>query len=370
MVGARQPADLDRHGDGAVLRRGASVPSPAGRDAGQLRFAAAGGRRWPGWPSWPNMPRSISCWASGLARCWCRRCGSRWRNAALLLAAFALVILPNIAVEPAPTAWPPSRTPLDNVGWVRRRAPLARLNPAGLAEFFASQFARLRPGAVRGADLGCDPPGRARGAGCWSSRCRRWLMVCGAGAAGPGLCQLGGRGLFRGDAAGGGRCCLRAPASGCALSLAVNGAICLALPLLTLVPRPTPWRRRATSGALSRAGRAEPPDHRRCAGAPGDVPVVAERRDILADLFYTGRDAGLAVYAPRPRGRPRNHYEQTHPLPAGLTGPVLYRRRGRARLRRTAGRRSWHSTRQAAPMRGRALAGLPVADAECLDALR
>ena len=37
-----------------------------------------------------------------------------------------------------------------------------------------------------------------------------------------------------------------------------------------------------------------------------------------------GGDAGLAIYAPRPEGRPQDHYAQTHPLPAALTGPVLF----------------------------------------------
>ena len=60
------------------------------------------------------------------------------------------------------------------------------------------------------------------------------------------------------------------------------------------------------------------------ARAEGGLPVVADRRDVLADLFYTGQGAGLQVYAPRPAGRPASHYEQAYPLPATLAGPVLF----------------------------------------------
>jgi len=51
--------------------------------------------------------------------------------------------------------------------------------------------------------------------------------------------------------------------------------------------------------------------------------VVALNRDILADLHYTGRGSGLEVFAPRPGGRPRNYYEQVHPLP-DPPPPALY----------------------------------------------
>ena len=44
---------------------------------------------------------------------------------------------------------------------------------------------------------------------------------------------------------------------------------------------------------------------------------------MLADLFYTGRDSGIAFYARRNPGRPSTHYEQVYPLPQDLDGPVL-----------------------------------------------
>lgn len=102
--------------------------------------------------------------------------------------------------------------------------------------------------------------------------------------------------------------------------MAVNGAVAIALPLVTLFPalerNDTPLLRRYLGIAdLSRqiiaVARAE------------RLPIVADRRDVLADLHYTGRDAGLTILA-RPRaGRPMNFYEQTMMLPQRATGPVL-----------------------------------------------
>jgi len=106
------------------------------------------------------------------------------------------------------------------------------------------------------------------------------------------------------------------------LSLAVNGAIAVILPVLTLFPALTLGRdepllaRYLGQAALSRQiiGLAQ---------AEGGLPIVADRRDVLADLFYTGQGAGLQIYAPRPAGRPESHYQQAYPLPDRLSGPVL-----------------------------------------------
>ncbi|MFN7598981.1 MAG: hypothetical protein ACK5PT_20060, partial [Cereibacter sp.] len=106
------------------------------------------------------------------------------------------------------------------------------------------------------------------------------------------------------------------------LSLAVNGGIAIIVPVLTLFPGLTLGReepllaRYLGQAALSR-------QIIDLAQAEGGLPVVADRRDVLADLFYTGQGAGIAVYAPRPVGRPASHYEQAYPLPADLTGPIL-----------------------------------------------
>ncbi len=51
--------------------------------------------------------------------------------------------------------------------------------------------------------------------------------------------------------------------------------------------------------------------------------LVADNRALLADFFYTLRDAGFAIYSAPPIGFPSDHYAQKHPLPPG-PGEVLY----------------------------------------------
>lgn len=104
-------------------------------------------------------------------------------------------------------------------------------------------------------------------------------------------------------------------------SMAVNGVVCAALPLLTLAPHTRiagelPLQRYIGRVELSRAALDE-------ARAAGAVAIVSDRRDVLADLFHTGRNAGMAYFALPPVGRPRHFYEQIHALPSGLGGTVL-----------------------------------------------
>lgn len=54
----------------------------------------------------------------------------------------------------------------------------------------------------------------------------------------------------------------------------------------------------------------------------GAEAIVAENRDILADLFYTGRDVDITINAAPFEGRPMHHYAQKHPY-QGVTGSVL-----------------------------------------------
>lgn len=53
------------------------------------------------------------------------------------------------------------------------------------------------------------------------------------------------------------------------------------------------------------------------------LPVFADDRSILADLYYTGRNSGVPVYAPNRPGRAMNYYEQMFALPENFDGTVL-----------------------------------------------
>lgn len=111
-----------------------------------------------------------------------------------------------------------------------------------------------------------------------------------------------------------------------AAGFAINLAVCLALPLATLfadswtVGGKLVLHRYVGQAAVSR----QAADIARTQGL--DV-VVSDNRAILADLFYTLRDSGLALYAEPVDGFPPNHYAQKHPLPPG-PGEVLYVSRG------------------------------------------
>lgn len=104
-------------------------------------------------------------------------------------------------------------------------------------------------------------------------------------------------------------------------SLVVNGAISLILPLLTLFPQLGPEDSPLLHRYLGRAAVSQ--QILEIAEEAGDLPIVGVSRDVVADLFYTGRDAGLRYYALPPHGKPKSHYSAVFPLPADLTGTVL-----------------------------------------------
>ena len=106
------------------------------------------------------------------------------------------------------------------------------------------------------------------------------------------------------------------------VSFAINIAICLILPLATIFPRiSVDGEAPLMARYLGRESMSQ--QIIVLAQQAGRVPVVADDRGVLADLFYTGRASGLAFYAVRPKGRPGNHYELTFPAPAAMTGTVL-----------------------------------------------
>jgi 4-amino-4-deoxy-L-arabinose transferase-like glycosyltransferase len=238
-------------------------------------------------------------------------------HAAALVAAFTCVVLPNLLWN-ATHGMATASHILDNIGWVRNEAPLSGLNPTGLVEFFLAQFAVFGP--ILFAAL------------LWAAatlRLPRLLvfalpalaLVCVQALLDRAYANWAAAAYFAGTVLV--VALLLSRPRLLALSLVVNGAIAFALPVATLFPEATfggdaPLLKRYLGReAVSRQIIA-------AAQEAGGVPIVAERRDILADLFYSGRDAGLAIYAPRPEGRPQDHYAQTYAVPPDLTGPILF----------------------------------------------
>lgn len=241
-----------------------------------------------------------------------------WRNGAALLGAFLLVISPNIVWNLSNRLATVSHT-LDNIGWVREEAPLETgLNLAGLAEFLGSQFGvfgpvffgalilvTVRPRGTVGMLAFVLPALTVVSFQALMDRAyANWAASAYLAATPLVVASLMLRPLW-----------LR-------VGIGVNVVIALALPLLTLVPEVTLGRDKPIlSRYLGRSDLSR--EIIALAEAQGRIPVVAGNRDILADLFYTGRASGLAFYALPPSGRPLNHYEQRHALPDNATGAVL-----------------------------------------------
>lgn len=104
-------------------------------------------------------------------------------------------------------------------------------------------------------------------------------------------------------------------------SVLTNGALCLALPVLTVFPSLGPNGKPLLQRYIGRAAMSA--EIMALSRQSGSAPIVTDNRDVLADLFYTGRGQDLRFFSTPPLGKPRTHYEQTYPLPADLTGPVL-----------------------------------------------
>lgn len=237
-------------------------------------------------------------------------------NWVALLGAFGLVIMPNVLWNLDNGMATASHT-LDNVRWVRDAKPL---NPAGMAAFFLSQFAVFGPVLFAALIRAALHP-RVAGTGrLLVFAVPAVLIVCVQALLDRAYANWAASAYFAGTILAV-MVLLDRPRL-LKLSLAVNAAIAIIVPVLTLFPGLTLGReepilaRYLGQAALSRQiidlARAE-----------GGLPIVADRRDVLADLFHTGQGAGLQIYAPRPAGRPENHYQQDYSLPDALSGRVL-----------------------------------------------
>ena len=246
------------------------------------------------------------------------------RDAVLAAAAFGLVILPNILWNVAHGGSTVEHT-LDNASWVRDPAGQAALNFDKLAEFLGAQFLVFGPvlfgallwsvwRAIRGR------AGRAEmlmlifalpvlalvsGQAILSRAYANWAVtayIAGTLAVVPLLCARAPRWLVG--------------------SFVFNGALALAVPLAMVYAESFAWDGKPV---LSRVlGRVEISERIiDMAEESGAETVVAVHRDILADLFHTGRDSGLSFRAVRGDGPPEHHYEMSYPYDGQAADPVL-----------------------------------------------
>ena len=239
-----------------------------------------------------------------------------WGNAGVMVAACLVVISPNIAWNLAHQFTTLSHT-ADNVGWVRSENPLANLNPAGLIEFFVSQFAVMGPVLFAALLTTFARPTAHHALAAFAMPAL--AVVCVQALLDKAYANWAVAAYFVGVILA--IKVLQHRPGLRAASFAINGAFCVILPVLVMYPN-LQWN--GTPLLARQLGRADLSQQIIALSAKaGGIPIYADSRDVLADLFYTGRDAGLTIYAPRPKDRARNHYEQRYPLPPTVTGQIL-----------------------------------------------
>jgi 4-amino-4-deoxy-L-arabinose transferase-like glycosyltransferase len=106
------------------------------------------------------------------------------------------------------------------------------------------------------------------------------------------------------------------------LSFLLHAAIAIGLPLALVFAETLTVADRQLFKRLT--GRADlSTELIEAAGRGGVTTIVAPNRDILADLFHTGRDSGLAFRARQGSEPPSHHYAAAYPY-AGGAMPVLW----------------------------------------------
>ena len=266
---------------------------------------------------------------AGLAAALWRAARPGWRAAGLALAVMLLCLMPNILWN-ALHGWPTLQHTADNISWVEDPDDRAGLHFGALLTFLGGQFLVFGPLSFA-VFLAL--------AAAWGERDasdRLWL------AAGlPILALVAGQALLAYAYANWAVAAYlpaslvtfawaaRRPRFG-ALAVAANAALCLALIAATLRPADLvlPSGRPLLARYLGHAAVSE--QILAAARARGLGVVVADGRELLADLFYTGRHSGLRFYAALPKACDadddcfHDQYQMTHPVLAELPGPALF----------------------------------------------
>lgn len=244
------------------------------------------------------------------------------RNLAALLVVFGGVIAPNIIWNLTHDLTTVQHT-LDNVEWVRESEPASGINLTHFAEFLGAQVLAVGPvilftmlmligkvsdQKIRALLLFSLPilalvsvqAILSRAYGNWAFA----AYFAGVLVAVPWLWQNARRWLW--------------------ISLVINSTVCVGLSVLTTFAEDI-YLTREQPVMVRYTGRDETSNRIiALARQEGNLPIVALNRDILADLFYTGRDADIVVYSLANPGRPEHYYQQNFAFPEGFDQPVLY----------------------------------------------
>ncbi len=243
----------------------------------------------------------------------------RTGDAGIAAAVAALIVAPNVAWNLGHDLTTLSHT-VDNVDWVKADPAAARgLNWSSLAAFAASQAAVVGPVVLLALVLRPFRPDAPR-ALLWMSL-PVLALICGQALVSRAYANWAIAAYFAGALAA--LPWLAARRGRWRLSLGVNGALCVILPLLAIFP--AAFSREGTPLLSRYLGRAAVSEAALAAARrEGAAGIVASSRDLLADLVYTGRESGVAIHARPPRGAPESYYEQTIALPPDAPGPLLF----------------------------------------------
>ncbi|WP_158968082.1 ArnT family glycosyltransferase [Chachezhania sediminis] len=247
----------------------------------------------------------------------------RWQDAALAFTVYLLVFAPNVLWNLQNGMTTVSHTG-DNIGWIKEKSGIT-LHFDELGDFIGAQFLSMGP-VLFGAWIWALFRKDKGWSGWWmvalslpifllvstqailSKAYGNWALAAYPAAlmlAVPALRAAAPRLLW--------------------IGLAINAALVVALPVVAtqattwhMGDNPQPVLRRFTGRAnlsMQILDRAK---------AAGVGAVMVNERDLLADLFHTGRDAGIEIYAVPPNGHAPHYYAQHYPYPKDRAGPFLY----------------------------------------------
>ena len=247
------------------------------------------------------------------------------RDALVALSVFLFAISPNIFWNIENGMITVQHT-LDNANWVRDPAARARLNLAGLAEFFFAQFIVFGPVTFAALLVVFTKyfreslPGRVRHLVLFSLPIL--AIVCLQALLSRAYANWAVASFVSGTVLAIGLLSLHK--RWLQLSFAVNGVICvlvliapiwalqITIPNGNLLMKRYLGRHDLSIAIIAAAKRAQ------------ITTIVAVNRNILADLFYQGRDQGLSIFSLPRQGRARNYYEQKYALPDARDEQVLF----------------------------------------------
>lgn len=255
----------------------------------------------------------------------------RWRDYGVIAVAFLMTISPNILWNVV-NGFSTVQHTMDNADWVRDPGARAGLNLAGLAEFLLLQFVVMGP--VMFAALLAMGWQAVRGH-------LTLLQVTMVLFALPIVAVVSVQALLSEAYA---NWAAAAYISGSVAVMSwmidrprwlkasfwINTSICILLPFMTLFANSISvdgetllFKRYVGLDEMSEKIFA-------LADANGQSVIAASNRDVLADLFYTGKGRDITVYSTRPDGRAPHHYALKHPFEETTPTTLLILKEGKS----------------------------------------